>query len=283
MHPALRHGLLLTWLAIVVFPLFWIVATSFKPPQDWNARPAVWWPSEPTLFNYIQVWVNDFATGIGTPGGRAEVIGPWGALINTFTIALISSTVATVFGAVVAYGASRYRILTDSQLLYFLLLRMVPPFVVAAPVFLWFSALGLEDTIIGLIMLYTLITVPYAMLVMKSFIDDLPRDVEYAAEMLGARRWRVIWEIVLPLVWPGLTATFLFLFILNWSEYFFALILSKTDVSTLPVHLNRWAGNGGANGFQAALSVGATLPLIVIGLLIRRHLVRGLSFGFVRR
>ena len=168
MHPALRHGLLLTWLTIVVFPLFWIVATSFKPPQDWNAWPAVWWPSEPTLFNYIQVWVNDFATGIGTPGGRAEVIGPWGALINTFTIALISSTVATVFGAVVAYGASRYRILTDSQLLYFLLLRMVPPFVVAAPVFLWFSALGLEDTIIGLIMLYTLITVPYAMLVMKN-------------------------------------------------------------------------------------------------------------------
>jgi multiple sugar transport system permease protein len=82
---------------------------------------------------------------------------------------------------------------------------------------------------------------------------------------------------------PGLAATFLFLFILNWSEYFFALILSKTDVSTLPVHLNRWAGNGGANGFQAALSVGATLPLIVIGLLIRKHLVRGLSFGFVRR
>tara|TARA_R110002110_G_scaffold395138_2_gene609638 strand:- start:132164 stop:132988 length:825 start_codon:yes stop_codon:yes gene_type:complete len=274
---------LLSWLAIVVFPLFWIVATSFKPPQDWNARPAVWWPSEPTLFNYVQVWVNDFATGIGIPGGGAEVIGPWGALINTFTIALISSTVATVFGTVVAYGASRYKILTDSQLLYFLMLRMIPPFVVAAPVFLWFSALGIEDTIIGLVMLYTLITVPYAMLVMKSFVDDLPREIEYAAEVLGASRWRIIWEIVFPLLRPGLAATFLFLFILNWSEYFFALILSKTDVSTLPVHLNRWAGSGGGNGFQAALSVGATLPLVVIGLLIRKHLVRGLSFGFVRR
>ena len=61
---------------MVVFPLFWIVATSFKPPLDWNARPTVWWPSEPTLFNYVQVWVNDFATGIGVPDGRTEVIGP---------------------------------------------------------------------------------------------------------------------------------------------------------------------------------------------------------------
>ena len=283
MHPALRHGLLLSWLAVVVLPLYWIFVTSIKPPQDWIARPPVWWPSDPTMFNYIQVWVNDLATGTMSPGGAIDLIGPWGALINTFVIALISSTIVTVFGAVVAYGASRYRILTDSQLLYFLMLRLIPPFVVAAPVFLWFSALGVEDTIIGLIMLYTLITVPYAMLIMKSFVDDLPREIEYAAEVLGAGRWRVIWEIVLPMIRPGLAVTFLFLFILNWSEFFFALILSKTDVSTLPVHLNRWAGNSAANGFQAALSVGATVPLIVIGLLIRKHLVRGLSFGFVRR
>ena len=121
------------------------------------------------------------------------------------------------------------------------------------------------------------------MLVMKSFINEIPREYEYAAEMLGARRWQVIWAIVVSLLRPGLAVTLLFIFILNWSEYFLALILSKTDVSTLPVHLNRWAGSSGANGFQAALSVGSTVPLIVIGLLIRKHLVRGLSFGFVRR
>tara|TARA_A100001037_G_scaffold106035_1_gene96331 strand:+ start:116 stop:1000 length:885 start_codon:yes stop_codon:yes gene_type:complete len=283
LHPVIRHGLLLTWLLIAVFPLFWVFATSLKPPQDWSGWPVVWWPEEPTLFNYIQVWMNDLVTGAGAPMGETEVIGPWGALINTFIIAIISSTIATALGAVIAYGASRYRILTDSQVLYFLMLRMIPPFVVAAPVFLWFSALGIEDTLIGLIMLYTLITVPYAILVMKSFVDDLPHEFEQAAEILGAGRWRVIWEIVLPLMRPGLAATFLFLLILNWSEYYFALILSKTDVSTLPVHLNRFAGNSAPHGFQAALSVGATLPLLAIGLLIRKHLVRGLSFGFVRR
>ncbi len=283
-----RHAVLGGWLLIVAFPLFWIVGTSFKGLGDWNAWPPVYWPEEPTLFNYTQVWVHGFATGIGSQGlgevvqGVTDVIGPWEALINTFIIALTASTVATVFGTTVAWGASRYRILNDRHLLYFLMLRMVPPFVIAAPIFLWFSAIGLVDTHLGLILLYTLTTLPYAMLVMKSFIDDLPHDCENAARLLGAGHWQVLVEIVLPQLRPGLAATFLFIFILNWSEYFLALILSKTDVSTLPVHLNRFAGNSGGNGYQAALSVGATLPLVVIGLLIRKQLVRGLSFGFVR-
>ncbi len=127
-----------------------------------------------------------------------------------------------------------------------------------------------------------LTTLPYALLVLKSFVDDIPVEYEQAAEVLGASRWQVIWEVILPLLKPGLAVTFLFLFILNWSEFFLALILSKTDVSTLPLHLNRLGGTN-AYGIQAALSVGATVPLIVIGLLIRKHLVRGLSFGFVRR
>lgn len=282
MFNVFRHSVLCVWLAIVVFPIYWIVLISFKGPAEWNVWPPTYWPDSPTLFNYLQVWINDLSTGSGN-GGLADVVGPREALINTLVIALVASTLATVAGTIIAYGASRYRILTDSQLLYFLMLRMVPPFVIAAPVFLWFSAIGLVDTVLGLIMLYTVTTLPYAMLVMKSFIDEIPQDIEYSAKILGATRWQVIREIVFPLLRSGLAATFMFLFILNWSEYFLALILSKTDVSTLPVHLNRWAGNSGANGYQAALSVGSTLPLIIIGLLIRKHLVRGLTFGFVGR
>ena len=282
MFNVFRHSVLCVWLAIVVFPIYWIVLISFKGPAEWNVWPPSYWPDSPTLFNYLQVWINDLSTGSGN-AGLADVIGPREALINTLVIALVASTLATVAGTIIAYGASRYRILTDSQLLYFLMLRMVPPFVIAAPVFLWFSAIGLVDTVLGLIMLYTVTTLPYAMLVMKSFIDEIPQDIEYSAKILGATRWQVIREIVFPLLRSGLAATFMFLFILNWSEYFLALILSKTDVSTLPVHLNRWAGNSGANGYQAALSVGSTLPLIIIGLLIRKHLVRGLTFGFVGR
>jgi multiple sugar transport system permease protein len=282
LFAAFRYTVLSIWLAVVAFPIYWMVATSFKRQSEWFAWPPVWWPPDPTLLNYIRVWVNGTLVG---PADRnlAEVLGPWDALTNTFIIAFTASSLATVFAAVVAYGVSRHRILTETQLLMTLLLRLIPPFVIAGPLLLYFSTVGLEDTRTGLILLYMLTTLPYALLVLKSFVDEIPLEYEQAAEILGARRWQVIWEVILPLLKPGLAVTFLFLFILNWSEFFLALILSKTDVSTLPMHLNRFAGQGGGHGIQAALSVGATLPLIVIGLLIRKHLVRGLSFGFVRK
>jgi multiple sugar transport system permease protein len=282
LFAAFRYTVLSIWLAVVAFPIYWMVATSFKRQSEWFAWPPVWWPPDPTLLNYIRVWVNGTLVG---PADRnlAEVLGPWDALTNTFVIAFTASSLATVFAAVVAYGVSRHRILTETQLLMTLLLRLIPPFVIAGPLLLYFSTVGLEDTRTGLILLYMLTTLPYALLVLKSFVDEIPLEYEQAAEILGARRWQVIWEVILPLLKPGLAVTFLFLFILNWSEFFLALILSKTDVSTLPMHLNQFAGQGGGHGIQAALSVGATLPLIVIGLLIRKHLVRGLSFGFVRK
>jgi multiple sugar transport system permease protein len=278
---AFRYFALTLWLAVVVFPLFWIVATSVKRPAEWIAWPPVWWSADPTLASYFRVWV-DGVFAAPRSGNVTEMLGPWEALINTFIIAFTASTLATLLAAVIAYGASRYRILSDRQLMATLVLRLIPPFVIAGPLVLWYSVIGLDDTRTGLILLYMLTTIPYALLVLKSFVDDIPLDYEQAAEVLGASRWQVIWEIVLPLLKPGIAVTFLFLFILNWSEFFLALILSKTDVSTLPMHLNRLGGNS-AYGIQAALSVGATLPLIVIGLLIRKHLVRGLSFGFVRR
>ena len=279
---AFRYSILTIWLAVVVFPLFWIVATSFKRPSEWIAWPPVWWPSDPTLGNYIRIWVAGVFSANPASLDLPGLLGPWEALINTFIIAFTASSLATLFAAVVAYGASRYRILTDGQLLATLVLRLVPPFVIAGPLVVYYSVIGLEDTRIGLILLYMLTTIPYALLVLKSFVDDIPLEYEQAAEVLGASRRQVIWEIILPLLKPGLAVTFLFLFILNWSEFFLAFILSKTDVSTLPMHLNRLGGTS-AYGMQAALAVGATLPLIVIGLLIRKHLVRGLSFGFVRR
>jgi multiple sugar transport system permease protein len=281
LFAALRYSVLTLWLAVVVFPLFWIVATSVKRPPEWIAWPPVWWSADPTLASYFRVWV-DGVFAEPRSGTVTEMLGPWEALINTFIIAFTASTLATLLAAVIAYGASRYRILSDRQLMATLVLRLIPPFVIAGPLVLWYSVIGLDDTRTGLILLYMLTTIPYALLVLKSFVDDIPLDYEQAAAVLGASRWQVIWEIVLPLLKPGIAVTFLFLFILNWSEFFLALILSKTDVSTLPMHLNRLGGNS-AYGIQAALSVGATIPLIVIGLLIRKHLVRGLSFGFVRR
>ena len=165
------------------------------------------------------------------------------------------------------------------------MLRMVPPIVIVAPLSLYFSYLGLLDSMVGLGVMYFLTSLPYAVWMTKSFIDEVPREVEQAAEILGASRWRTVFEVVLPLIRSGLVATFMFILILNWSEYLLSLILSKTNVVTLPVELSKFEGSteGRLFGRQAALSVGITLPLIIIGLFIRKHLARGFSFGMVRR
>ena len=145
--------------------------------------------------------------------------------------------------------------------------------------------IGLIDTRIGLILVYFLTTLPYAVWMTKSFIDEVPREIEQAAEILGASRWRTVFEIVLPLIRSGLVATFLFILILTWSEYLLALIITKTQVTTLPIELSKYQGSteGRVYGRQAALAVGITVPLMIVGLIIRKHLARGFSFGMVRR
>ena len=215
-----RYSLLTIWLLIVIFPIFWMVATSFKPDRDWFAWPPVYWPDEPTLANYLNVWTSLASYEENTYIQSLQK--PWIALRNSLVIALLSTSLAVAFGSVIAYGASRYQILSEGRLFQLLVLRMVPPIVVVAPLSLYYAALGLLDTITGLVLIYFLTTLPYAVWMTKSFIDEVPREIEQAAEILGASRWRIIIEVVLPLVRSGLVATFLFILILTWSEYLLA-------------------------------------------------------------
>ena len=278
-----RYSTLTIWLLIVIFPIFWMFATSFKPDKDWFAWPPVYWPDEPTLANYLNVWTSLASYEENTYIQSLQK--PWIALRNSLIIALTSTTLTVAFGSIIAYGVSRYNILSEGRLFQLLVLRMVPPIVVVAPLSLYYAALGLLDTITGLVLIYFLTTLPYAVWMTKSFIDEVPREIEQAAEVLGAGRWRIIFEVVLPLIRSGLVATFLFILILTWSEYLLALILSKTEVVTLPVELSKYQGSseGRVYGRQAALAVGITIPLIIIGIFIRKHLARGFSFGMVRR
>jgi multiple sugar transport system permease protein len=275
--------LLTLWAVIAFFPIYWMVSTSFKIDSQWFAWPPVYFPHPPTLANYHAVWL-----------GREEVTStqftlsmqkPFYSLLNSAVISFSATFLAVSFGSVIAYGASRYRILSEARMFQLLMLRMIPPIVVVAPLSLYYSALGLLDTRIGLIIIYFITSLPYAVWMTKSFIDEVPREVEQAAELLGASRWRTVFEIVLPLIRSGLVATFLFILILTWSEYLLALILAKTEVATLPIELSKYQGSteGRVYGRQAALAVGITVPLMIVGILIRKHLVRGFSFGMVRR
>jgi multiple sugar transport system permease protein len=279
----LRFTVLTLWLLIVAFPMYWVLATSFKPDHEWFAWPPVYWTASPTLDNHRTVWVGE--TGMLTAQQAFSMQKSWLALQHSLTIALSATALSVALGTLLAYGASRYRLLSERRMFNLLMLRMVPPIVVAAPLTLYYSALNLLDTVTGLVIVYVITTLPYSVWMTKSFIDEIPIEVEQAAAILGAGRWRTIWEVTAPLVRSGVVATFMFVLILTWSEYLMALILSKTEVVTLPVQLAKYEGSaeGRVYGRQAALAVGITLPLIVIGCLIRKHLVRGFSFGMVRR
>jgi len=280
---AFRYTVLSAWALIAAFPIYWIIATSFKPDTQWFAWPPVYFPDPPTLANYLNVWfgAEQYAATQYAISSQKPLV----SLANSAIIATTSTLLSVLFGSVIAYGVSRYHILSEARMFQLLMLRMIPPIVVAAPLSLYYSAIGLVDSYLGLILIYFLTTLPYAVWMTKSFIDEVPREIEQAAEILGASRWRTIFEVVLPLIRSGLVATFLFILILTWSEYLLALIITKTQVTTVPIELSKYQGSteGRVYGRQAALAVGITVPLMIVGLLIRRHLARGFSFGMVRR
>jgi multiple sugar transport system permease protein len=278
-----RYMILSIWAIISFFPIYWMVSTSFKPSTQWFSWPPIYFPDPATLSNYMNVWfgAEEYDQAQYAISSQKPLVSLW----NSTVIAFSSTFLSVAFGSVLAYGVSRYRILSEARMFQLLMLRMIPPIVVVAPLSLYYSALGLLDTRIGVIMVYFLTTLPYAVWMTKSFIDEVPREVEQAAEILGASRWRTVFEIVLPLIRSGLVATFLFILILTWSEYLLALIITKTQVSTLPIELSKYQGSteGRVYGRQAALAVGITIPLMFVGLIIRKHLARGFSFGMVRR
>jgi len=279
----IRYTVLTIWAIVAFFPIYWMISTSFKIDTQWFAWPPIYVPDPPTLANYLNVWLG--AQEYASTQYAISSQTPLASLLNSTIIATTSTLLAVTFGAVIAYGVSRHQILSEARMFQLLMLRMIPPIVVVAPLSLYYSALGLLDTMFGLILIYFLTNLPYAVWMTKSFIDEVPREIEQAAEILGASRWRTIFEVVLPLIRSGLVATFLFILILTWSEYLLALILSKTNVTTLPVELSKYQGTteGKVYGRQAALAVGITVPLMIVGLIIRKHLARGFSFGMVRR
>lgn len=279
----IRYAVLSVWALIAFFPIYWIVSTSFKIDTQWFAWPPFYFPNPPTFSNYMNVWfgAEEYTSTQYAISSQKPLISLW----NSTVIATCSTFLAVLFGSIIAYGVSRYRVLSDLRMFQLLMLRMIPPIVIVAPLSLYYTAVGLIDTRTGLILVYFLTTLPYAVWMTKSFIDEVPREVEQAAEILGASRWRTVFEIVLPLIRSGLVATFLFILILTWSEYLLALIITKTNVATLPIELSKYQGSteGRVYGRQAALAVGITIPLMIVGIIIRKHLARGFSFGMVRR
>lgn len=269
-------------LVLVLFPVFWIVMTAIKPPTDWNASPAIWVPSQPTVVNFKTLFDPDAIREYGVGGvSQPATKAVWGSLLASVTATALS----VLIGLFSAIGISRYGTQSKSTPLVILSGRMFPPAAIAVPFVIIFSTVGLTDSYVGLIAIYVAATLPFSTWMLKSFVDDLPREIEEAAMLDGKSRFAAHLTVTIPLIKGGLFATTMFIFILNWSEFMFALVLSYTNVNTIPVQLAKYvtATAGTLYGVQAALAVLAMVPLVIAGYLIQGHLARGMTFGAIKQ
>jgi multiple sugar transport system permease protein len=266
--PLSRFVFLGLYLLFVLAPLYWMFITSIKPSDDYLAVPPVWFPDEPTLIHYT---VSLFAYR-GLKG-----------LVNSLIISSAATVLSALIGSFMAYSLARFN--TGGKHLSFWVLsqRFLPPVAIVIPVFLIYRNAGLHDTHIGLIIAYTVFTLPVSVWMMYAYFRQLPRSMEDAALVDGCTRWQAFWRVALPLSAPGMVAAAVFAFIACWTEFFFALVLTSRDAFTLPTVFRAFIGFQGAlYGEASALAMVSLAPSIALGILVQRHLVRGLTLGAVR-
>ena len=266
---AVKSGIRFLFIGVFVLfeliPLYWAVVTSIKPTGDYLAIPPIWFPTEPTIVHYT-------AALFSYRGLRG--------LTNSAVIASATMVLSVSLGTPMAYSLARFN--TGGQNLAFWVLsqRFLPPIAVVLPIFLLYRSYRLYDTHIGLILIYTVFTLPLTVWMMYAYFRQLPKELEDAALVDGATRWRALWNVALPLAAPGIAASAVFAFVFAWTEFFFAITLTSQNAFTLPSIFRSFLGFQGAQyGESSALTVISLVPSIVLGLLVQRHLVRGLTLG----
>ncbi len=309
------------WLALLaafiffMFPLYWMGVTSVKPRNEVELTPPAFVPFvdfEPTVNNYVDVFLKDRA-GAGLTDGNEDAAREISqfpeALQNSVLITAATTITAVILGTLAAYAFSRFNVPGENDMLFFILsTKMLPPVVVLIPIFLMFSQPGeliynafafapalqtalegvrsftLRDSYLGLILLYTTFGLPFVVWMMKGFFDEIPKEYEEAAMLDGYSRLEAIWKIVLPEAFPAMLATSVFVIITAWNEFIFVLLLNRNRASTVPPFLYSTIGYGQVEwGRMAATSVLFLIPLAIFTYLARNHLLRGVTFGAVRR
>jgi len=256
------------FLAFLLGPLYWTVITSIKPVDDYMTIPPVWFPAQPTLIHYT--------AAMFTYRGLA-------GLTNSAIVSTAATILSVLLGTLMGYSFARFN--TGGQHLSFWVLsqRFLPPVAVVLPVFLLYRNLGLNDTRLGLTLIYTVASLPLSAWMMFAYFRQMPAELEEAALVDGYGRWGAFWRVALPLAAPGIIAAAVFAFIFCWSEFFFALILTSRSAFTLPTVFRGFLGfQASSYGEASALAIVSLVPSILLGMLVQRHLVRGLTLGAVR-
>ena len=265
---ALRAVVALVVTLIAISPILWMVSTAFKTGNQAFAQNIQWFFT-PTLDNFITV-----LTGTN--------FGP--ALINSIQVSIISTLIALVLGSGIAYPLARFNLPWKQGLAGTILsLRIVPPIVTIIPLFLVMRTIGLNGTLISIITLHVFMNLPLAIWLLRGFYEDVPVEIEEAAQMDGLGHFSTFFRIVLPLAMPGVASTALLCFVFSWNEFLFASILSNASSQTVTVALTQYVTPVGTQWTQImAAGTLVAIPVWIAALCAQKYLVRGLSFGAVK-
>lgn len=261
------YALVIVLIFLVMFPFVWLLIMSFKTIDDIFA-----WPPKlfftPTIENYTGLWQGDFPK----------------SFYNSLVTSVGSTLIAIVIGVPGAYALSRLAMKSSNQLsLLILASRMAPPIAFTIPYFLAYRYIDLLDTRIGLILIYLTFNLSLVVWLMRSFFDATPRSLEEAAWIDGATLWQGFYRIILPLSGPGLAATAILCFLYSWNDFFFALILTRTEATTAPVAIvNFMDYEGWAWGKIAAGGAMVMMPVLVFSILVRKFLIQGMTAGAIK-
>ncbi|MBO6900468.1 MAG: carbohydrate ABC transporter permease [Rhizobiaceae bacterium] len=261
---------------VICLPGLWVMLTGFRPNREVLSKPAIWIPEQ---FN-----LNNFAKIFGF--GAEQVAIPVPAYFtNSLVIALTSTVIALIIGMSGGYAFARFRFpFKNSIFLGLMLSRTVPGIALSLPVFMIWSRIGLIDTKLGMIIVYTALNIPFTIWLIDGFFRQVPKEMSEAAQVDGCTRWQAFWRVEFPLAKSGIASAGIFAFLTSWNEYALASQLTRsTDSKTLPVGLMDftaqftidWAG-------MSAMAVIIIIPALILTFLVQKHLIAGLTFGGVK-
>ena len=274
-------SLYVAWLVViialltVIFPLFWLVRTSFMDVFDTHHDPPYWLPPKLVLDN--------FRAGVIRGSSAVGIDVALEGMKHSLIIAIANAFICVFIGFLGAYTIVRFR--TGGPHLSFWILsnRFLPPIAFIVPLFVIFRTLGIYGTHLSLVLVYMTANIPFATWILMGFLEEIPKELDEAAMIDGASRLDVIFRVILPVIAPGVVVVLLFLFIACWNEYLMAFILSGSDWDTLAVTIPKFRfGPTLAYPQIAAASLIGVIPGLVFAILIHRYLARGLTFGAIK-
>ena len=276
--------------ALFMFPIFWWALTSFKPTSAiFDKDGVVVFNFVPTLINYTVTLLGKSRSEIAIDSGNTFATGGASSydcrqtIIDSIIVSIGATILTLLLALPASYALSRMQFRGRQTFLGWVLSqRFMPPIAIIVPVVFMFHYLGLRDTRLGLVLVDSLINLPIAVLLLKSFYDDVPADVDEAAMIDGATRWQIFTRVILPLVKGGAAATAVLCFVFSWTEFLLSLFLTNS-IRTLPVKITTFVTSVGSEwGFISALGTSAIIPSFIFILLVQKQLVRGLTLGSLK-